>query len=343
MTGFGFAFGARRRATVAPPVLTSADYSVVDPSGGDTVTVTGSGITPSTVAVVDGSPATTTYIDATHCAFVVPAHAASSVSFHLHDTGGDSGSLGLLYYSPFTSLTWAHALYSPDTLGGTAPHNYPRNHVTPSSLQLYANTTAWGTQTIGGRQFYVPPAEQSNNTAYSQTYKSNAGAFASTSDCLGGSIGTSYTFSWLGKLPAGQTTGMSDALNNPCMLWGSASLKIWIGLSGTANAFRVQHASGATASLVLASATGALTSLQARIDGTGSIQLRENGGAWSGAVTISIMSTSDTWLYAYGIPNATTTLGWGGGRLGFHGIVASRLGDSDADNVNNWMRSRFAA
>lgn len=92
---------------VAVPVTATAIDPAVGPtSGGQTVTITGTGFTPQTSVTFDGVAATgvTASEDGSEVTAITPAHAAGPVTVAVSNPGGNVAELGYTYVAPAASL-----------------------------------------------------------------------------------------------------------------------------------------------------------------------------------------------------------------------------------------------
>jgi len=100
--------------------LTYPDSTMAaNPTGGETVTVNGSGFNSGATVYIDNTLCTTTYVSATSLTFVSPAKSIASYHLFVYNTDGSSGMfpLGMIYSSLPVWITSSGALDS------TAPSN----------------------------------------------------------------------------------------------------------------------------------------------------------------------------------------------------------------------------
>ena len=123
----------------APPTVTNVDpNSGLNTAGGETVTITGTGIKVGSSGVKIDTTYATTSGSSSSATFTTPAHADGSVTLRVYGTSGTDAN-GIYYdYSPFTYTAQAQVTAANLTSGSstTDASSYTTASITPSANQL---------------------------------------------------------------------------------------------------------------------------------------------------------------------------------------------------------------
>jgi hypothetical protein len=87
-------------ATSTPPTLTTLDHNLADTAGGDSITITGAGLTGALSCTVGGTPATITSNTDTSLTVTVPARPAGMHDVHVTTASGTSNALSIEAWDP---------------------------------------------------------------------------------------------------------------------------------------------------------------------------------------------------------------------------------------------------
>lgn len=90
----------RMPRAVAVPVLSSVDFDLFDVAGGESITITGTGLGSATLCTVGGTSCTITANTPTSLTFTTPAKTAGSYNLQVTTAGGASNTLSLEAWSP---------------------------------------------------------------------------------------------------------------------------------------------------------------------------------------------------------------------------------------------------
>jgi hypothetical protein len=327
--------------------ITSLTYpngaTAADPTGSETITVTGTGFNTGAKVYIDTTLCTTTYVSATSLTFVSPAKSVASYHLFVYNTDGSNGMFpaGMVYSSTPTWITSSGALASAGTnasysqsvsaTGDGAVTYSVTSGSLPSGLTLSSSGTISGTtsDTTGTSTFTITATDSQNQTA-SRSFSIQIISTAFTISPAVGGI-TNWSFATNGPL----TISTAGTYTLTPLATFVANVKMWGGGGGSGNQAgtgggggsstgSVTFSSGVAHVLVIgqggpagagASATGG--------GGVGDIN-RGNGGGYSG-----IFRNSQTQ------GNAVLMAGGGGGAGGGIGSSAAGAGGGTSGQAGN--------
>ncbi len=263
---------------IAVPVLTSVDYDQFDPLGGETVTITGTGLTSATHCKVNGSDVTITSNTATTLAFTTPALVAGTgYTLAVTTAGGTSNSLTLESWST-ASLTRS---------GEWGPTSYAGS--------------PW-VGAVGGNlaEATNPPATSSAVNGYTgPSFDGVNDMLFSGSSCSAFYDAASYSMACLVYVAAFTLAdpGAAVPYNIPVVLGSraSASGSPTGGPAGTgaSGVFRFGHHDGGWKSAAIAISTGTWTFIKVRYNGT-VIGVGASNGAMATTAAGNVGSLTDS-------------------------------------------------
>jgi len=252
--------------------ITSLTYpnsaTAADPTGSETITVTGSGFNSGAVVYVDTTSCATTYVSATSLTFTSPAKSAASYFLYVYNTDGSSGvkPAGILYSAVPVWVTSSGALAGGSTnssysqsvsaTGDTIVYSLTSGSL-PSGLSLNSSTGAITGTTPGtqGTSNFTITATDAQNQGVARSFSILLSATTPTVDFLVVAGGGGGGSGWSGGGGAGGfrtsagISGGGGSAESALAVTGGTPYTITIGAGGTGSAGNSSGGTGNPSSL----------------------------------------------------------------------------------------------
>lgn len=300
-------------------VLTSLNYSQADTAGGESITITGTGLDSASSCTVGGTSATITANTSTTLTFTTPAKAAGTYDVVVTTARGASNALSLVTWAPSElSLTlFNRASFSASPWAGTASAGVSGT----KSL-----TEATNPPSVGSAVNSLTPAD-----------------FDGTNDILNlsGTLATYATASaysgWALVYVDAISTNAASSFDNDAILstTGGAAVAIYLKSTGVVG-FR--HFGGTSGELALTRTftTGTWQLVQWKYDGTNA-KLRVNGGTRGSVAPDALAATTNPVAIGQNYAGAQFL----DGKILEIGLTNTAISDANEDKILAYARTRY--